>query len=400
MKLCTKAQLQEEARRLDKWIYNEYFEYDPSVCKRVNHALSSRAARRIQDWIDTDSAWCRFLEVDDWVTDVSLFVAEHMRAVVPRRRVVFFATTTPRFRRNCNINDRVVGNEIGALALLYSVAAQLVDALPDDVNTNTKTAAEGATIEEKEWSSKDRDGDDDDDDDDDEFAGLGCEGRATGEARRAPAAAAAQYPLSVLSHLRAIDGTRATYPAALSAVYHLLGLVGGGGVMVMIDRADLLQADEVSSTIFSSLMGLLAGATVDAPLGCGSGGGGGGGVAAPPLRLWLTYGAERDAEEGHAIYQSGALGKAKRFRLRPGLFRRKYSMKSCLRFGGEAGAEMNGGGGVAGKGEQHAAALSRRTTTMSAAELMSPSSVRSDVSRLDRIDLPFRLAQAQQPRGG
>jgi hypothetical protein len=373
MKRCTKVELLEEAQRLKSWSFNEYLEYSSDIASRLNQSLSSRATKRIQNWIDIDSSSCRFLGVDDDFTDVSLSVAERMRAVVPRRRVIFFATETPSYRRECHINNRGhVGLEIGALALLYSVVCQLIDALPD-------AAAAAAT------PTTTADGDSSDETADEQDGPVRvCMRHSTGE-----------YPASLLGHLKAIDGTQATYPAALSAVYQLLELLGtGGGLLVMIDRVDLLQVDEASSTILSDLLGLLAGTTA-------------GGVTTGRLRLWLTYGARRSCCSGqgqggpqrraseYSIYQSNGIAKAKRFKLRPGFFGRRCAIRTSLRFD-EAGVGNNYD---AGKGEEYHLQVQHHRKE-SVGELLSPTSVRSDVSRLARIHLPFEPEGAEMPRGG
>jgi hypothetical protein len=200
--LVTKVELLREAQHLRNWTYNRYGDFDADKVDEVDYALSSHATNCIQKWIDASSAWCNFnFPENDKFFKVSFFVAEKMKAIVPQKRVVFMCPEQKQTRMFVNLNDRCeVSKDIGALALVYSVILQMVEALPNEPY-------------------------------------LG-------------------FNRSILNHLMGIDGTRKTFDKALGVIVHLLEALRDG-LLIIIDNIDRLYLEEVSSSILSALLGAI-----------------------------------------------------------------------------------------------------------------------------------------------
>lgn len=285
---CTKQDLQKEAKRLAEWTTDKYTGYRPGNIYRdfPEYHISSKAKRHFQSWIDTATASCQIMGADPGFEDVTHAVYVMMdRFWRNLERAAFFCRGPAYFAAETQTQGREVGREVGALALIYSIVIQLVDALPQ--------ADEGEEKKEEE-----------------------------------------KFGAFVLQHLRDIDGTTKTAQAAFDTIAHLLEHMGGGkqkresktrSLAILINEVDALYTvtpadgeapvvDEGSRKLVNQLLAVLA-------------------SSPSPLRLWVTY-----RLPGESVYREAGYDKGEHFAVKPHFPGRKHGLDS-LDF--SAGTELS-----------------------------------------------------------
>ncbi|ETS83361.1 hypothetical protein PFICI_05237 [Pestalotiopsis fici W106-1] len=275
---CTKAELLEAAGKIRGWTCEKYGSMNPRHVEQYGFPtrLSSDAINCIQNWIDTDTAWCHFQGTSLDFANVTLTVCEKMKKAAtatgndPAKVLVWFtgdpdcvdakllSSSYDLFvddnKEEKQQQQRKSGPEIRVLALVYSLLDQMISALPDH-----------------------------------------CQNGDLHDAI---------FDAEVLESIQKIDGTAATAPLALSAVAQLLNILGDG-VTVMINAVDHIwtssdndgdeddddQMPRKSQNILDGLMSAL-------------------GHNRHRMRLWVSYYNGR----GRSVYRETGYSKKHNFR--------------------------------------------------------------------------------------